>query len=248
MAGKTADEWKASMHVRTYMGGQRGGTVRFGDFMVPKHLTVEFEPDPLQPEGRRRPLLVMEYEIRDGNPICTDLRVTSRPGDRPVRITDLGVINIEEIGATAFAQHAWRITSDQGHTIAAKLEALLDPDAVDTMKSKLNSARDMNHIGSITELRDVARVYLDPINRSKPSKAVAETLGYSHRSTASRRIADARQKGLIPPPGASPAELDAALEDLRAGPSVESPEDVAERIDAEVRRRFEAHQKTRGEK
>lgn len=75
----------------------------------------------------------------------------------------------------------------------------------------------------LEELRGVARVHLDPRNRGRQRKAVAEWLGGDSKvvsdETASRRIKAARQASLIPAKGATEDELRTAFAVSRTTPN-----------------------------
>lgn len=213
MAG-TGYELTNTARVRSYVGGPKGGTVRIGDSMVPKHVTVEYESDDLMPDGRRAPRTVLEYEVRDGVPSCVEVRIVSRKGERPILAPDLSWLDVEQIGASAFARMAMRIVQSDGDSVTAIIDGVLHNESLREVKSAIPAS----YLNSHDELRHVARVYLDPMNRGKGTNAVLEVLGYNSRPTASRRVARARDAGLIPAPGATDAELDAALAKLLPTP------------------------------
>jgi hypothetical protein len=205
---RTTDEWNGRISVAATVGSG----VRVGDWMFPKKVTVTIEPDDLEPDGRRMPHTVMRFEFRDGAPVCTELRVESRPGERPILSSELAVIDLEKVGVRAFSQLAYRIVHDDGMTLEAVFQSTRDPDSMKAVQSRVPAS----YLSGVDELRHVARVYLARENRAKPTRSVQDVLGYGSRETASGRIKKAREMGLIPAPGASPEALDIALEKLRA--------------------------------
>jgi hypothetical protein len=63
------------------------------------------------------------------------------------------------------------------------------------------------------ELEDVALVYL--LSPSRGTQNVMEQLGYRSKTTAIRRVMDARKAGLIPPPESSAEEFQKARERIQ---------------------------------
>lgn len=214
----------AGFDVSWNIGGRKGGTVRYGDYLVPRCVTVVIDPDDGDPHGLPRPRAVLEFEIRDGVPVCTELRIVSGPGDLPVLRADVATLDPEAIGAVAYAQAASRITQVSGGTVTAERTGNLDNDAYRAVRSALPA----NYVDTATELRAVAEIYLHPQNRAVPTKAVEEALGYTSRATVARRVRAARSAGLIPPLGADDAALDDAYRRLTVDvePKTRTPDEV----------------------
>lgn len=68
-------------------------------------------------------------------------------------------------------------------------------------------------LGKEMELEEVARVYL--LSPTRGTQNVMETLGYGSKTTAIRRVMEARKKGLIPPANAPKGEYVKALEAIK---------------------------------
>ncbi len=63
------------------------------------------------------------------------------------------------------------------------------------------------------ELLDVAIAYCH--EPSKGTQLAMDQMGYNSRSTTSSKVRQAREKGLIPPPGSSPVDYEKALRELK---------------------------------
>ena len=72
--------------------------------------------------------------------------------------------------------------------------------------------KDASKLGREMELEEVARVYL--LSPTRGTQNVMETLGYGSKTTAIRRVMEARKKGLIPPADASKGEYVKALDEI----------------------------------
>jgi hypothetical protein len=174
--------------------------VRAGDKLIPDRVAVTIRQSNQAPRHQRRPDAELVFEVRAGGVGCTSFTVTSRPGDRMIQAADLVTINLDAFALAAFGHFAQPF--DAG---GERSTTLLDRALVETRE------------GTVTELRDVARVYLDPINRSKPVVAVKNSKPYPTITTANRRVRAARDRGLIPPVGATRVELEAAYKRLKEG-------------------------------
>jgi len=176
---------------------------------VAQHVTVDLRGEPSDIPGRGWLDTKIELEVRDGAVICTELRIVAKPGDRPIRTADLSVFNLDRLAELAFGTTS------------------IGPDAGEVDLTGIRHAVDESYREPLEELRAVARTYLDPRARSKPTQAVMDVLGYRSRATASRRIVAARTQGFIPATGATDADLDAAWVELtRPSPEPYSANDL----------------------
>lgn len=157
-------------------------------------------------DGRRWPDMSFTFSVRDGAAMCTEFRITSKEGDRPVRTPDLRFINLDDLAQLAFMAHAGTQIGP-GH-YANKTE--LDPEAGRQIRRKI----DASYSEPLEELRQVARIYCDPANRKAPAHNVYFIMGYGSKETANRRIKVARSKGLIPKVKATDSELDEQFQKL----------------------------------
>lgn len=159
----------------------RGKTpVRFGDTVVPASVAYLIDGEGGSPSLRA------EFEIRDGQPICTSVTVTASDDGRGVSTGDLASIpNLARLTEDAFLALALRVED-------RPQDWRLDP--ADRARTRL--ARGDIRTRGDEELRAVAEVYRDNL-ADRPVEAV-EAMGYTRR-TAGRRIQQARDKGFLPP-------------------------------------------------
>lgn len=180
---------------------------RLGRWTVPSRVVVHRSGNPDEPDGIRAPDVVFTLEIRDGAAVCVDVRAISSPGDRGIRQSDLAV-NLDALAETHFARWA----DDDALPFA-----WIGLEGKEGARREAVGAVDAGHAGTpAAELRHVARIYLDPRNRKRPAFHVEELLDYSHTTTF-RKIAAAREAGLIPARGATDEEMTAAYVRLVEG-------------------------------
>lgn len=210
------DEWQATMRTSAKVGS----VVKLGDYVVPRKITVTMTGDDDGVPGRRWPDVTIQFEVRDGAAVCTDLRIVSKPGDRPIRTADLSVFDLDKLAELGFGMHAGE-RDGSGYVFGRDSSG-----AAPQIRNAVNEG----YREPLAELREVARVYLDPDARRKPTLSVQNILDYKTRITTSRRIKLAREKGLIPPVGASSDELDAAWRKLTTPPASEMSREQKSRL------------------
>lgn len=168
--------WKGLQEVTGYVGGRDGGFVQLGDALVPPKAALSFE-------GREgTPDATLRFEIRDGRPECVEVHVLAKADGRGIRSADLAMVNVDTVTIAAFAELA-----ELGESETEALSAF----------RSLSEAR-LRRRPTVTrgDLDEVARVYRDHVS-GNPTTAVARLLGYTPR-TAARRVAQAREAGLLP--------------------------------------------------
>lgn len=228
---KPVDEWTGRVRTTHKTGSLLLANVQGDAYAVPAELTWHLEGDQSLPPGQRWPDITARIEIRDGAAICSELRIVSKPDDRPIRTTDLQDLDINGILEQALLTVASQKVSrtQTGWVTGYNGEAASDPGA----RAAVHRAVEAGYGDPLSELREVARIYLSAMrgtSRRKPTESVLDVLGYGSRATASRKVKAARQAGLIPQVGASDVEHYAAWLKLYAPPRpVETPEQV-ERI------------------
>lgn len=205
---RTAD----SPHYSVTPTARLGKFVRWGNHLVPETVVTTMSGGG-EIDGKRWPDMTFTFTVRDGAAVCTEFRVVSKPGDRPVRTPDLRFIDIDELMQLSFMQHAWdAVEAESGEpgAWAATLGEATSAGSAREVRKRVNAG----YGDPVAELKQVARTYCDPMNRKAPSNNVYELLGYGSRETANRRIRAARDKGLIPPVGATDAEIDEQFKKL----------------------------------
>lgn len=182
-----------------------GKVVRLNGYIVPETVVTTITgAEPIDGreaiEGRKWPDMTFTFTVRDGVAMCADFRMTSKLGDRPIRNQDLQLINLDALAVLAFEAHAGTQVAP-GH-----YQNRTEPDAESSRQ--IRRKVDASYSEPLSELKQVALIYCDPANRLTPANNVYETMNYGSKETANRRIRKAREKGLIPPVGATDAELD----------------------------------------
>ncbi|HCU77949.1 MAG TPA: hypothetical protein DGU37_05495 [Microbacterium sp.] len=192
--------------------------VRLGDRLVPNDVTVTLRQGGETAAGRRRPAAVARFAVRDGVIECVEFHVVVAPDDRGIRNEDLVLVDLERLAREAFDYWAAPIESDEdgdvrGGTLGAAVESL--------GPSRDLAGRVSRGRGYPVELiRRAARLYLDPRPevRSRPAAHVVDETGEDRR-TVNRWIAEARERGLVPPHPATDEDMTAAYLRLVEGES-----------------------------
>ena len=91
--------------------------VKVRDRLVPETLFVDLDGDGEQPALR------MKIEVRQGVPVCTELRLTARPGGRDVQRSDLRAVRIDSWIEQAVAVCSYEQTEDGAITKSAPAPA-----------------------------------------------------------------------------------------------------------------------------
>lgn len=168
------------------------GVVRVGETLVPEAVTASREGVADAPD------LTLRFEIRDGRPECVHLAVTSSPGGRGIRLSDLDVFSLDAAASRVFLVGA---TPVGGGPLGGRDEVEVWAMLGDLYKARTERRRPT----SKATLEGVADTYnryatVPPgSGRAKPAKAVEQAYGLDAR-TAARRIREAKDAGLIPAP------------------------------------------------
>ena len=168
------------------MGAEsEGPRLRLGDFSVASAVAWRLEP------LDKSPRLTAMYELVDGEVRCVSVTIEATEHGRGVTTEDLVTMpGIERKGLDAFLWSAVRVFDDEdwraGHNLGRTAE-VLNPD-ISGLRPVLRRP----------DLHQVAEVYRT--NRDgRPRQAVQLAFHLSAR-TAARRIREARDAGLLPPP------------------------------------------------
>lgn len=165
----------------TFDVGDRRGQQRVGDYLVPPAVVVTMKGDAGNPNASIR------FEARDGGITCTAFTVTAVAGGRGLRNSDLTTINIDGIGESAFLDWATPVGKDRAPMGPS------DDREEWAMRADIGEAQKIPG-PSRAELEEVARIYRSV--STAPVAAVESAFGYSRR-TASRRVKQAREAGLL---------------------------------------------------
>lgn len=156
--------------------------VEFGDTVVPARVAYVIEGS----DGS--PSLEILFEIREGQPVCVDVHIEASADGRGIRTGDLNALpGLDRLAEDMFLEFAIKKP---------------DPDKpfdwfIRGQQERKTARRDVHTRGD-AELKEVARVYRENVD-ARPLEAVVAYLGNCSRRTASRRIDQARAKGLLPP-------------------------------------------------
>lgn len=158
---------------------------RLGGFMVPPGVVITLTGDDGNPGA------LIRYECRDGSVRCVEFTVTAQPDGRGIRPGDLQTIDLDGIAQTEFRE--WGYSLPLPGQRATPVEFPPAADAPDTAGMRAEIAHAQRP--AMAELSAVADVYNSA--RSAPVATVQNALGYKSRRTASRRVKQAREAGLI---------------------------------------------------
>ena len=181
----------------------------------------------------------MRFEIRKGRIECTRVEVVPSRGGRAVRPSDFeGLKALDQLGRDVFERLALSIVShdsERGESTFEPLSASGKADlARELQRGLVDGKRSRKRPTPREELDDVARIYLSA--ERAPIAAVEVERGYSRR-TAARRIAEAREAGLLDDTEVSGVESDDPPPAGEDDTSAESPagrqrahEELADRV------------------
>ncbi len=161
--------------------------VRVRDRLVPEAIFVDLYGDGEQPS------LQMKIEVRQGVPVCTELRLTARPGGRDIQRADLRAVRIDSWIEQVVAVCSYEQVEDGAITKSAPTPA----DSENVRQARRNAARSGRPKVPPERLHEVADLYRRHPD-GQPLLVVADVLGVSAR-TAARYVEKCRSDGLLPP-------------------------------------------------
>lgn len=130
------------------------------------------------------------FEVRDGRPECTEIRIASTVTGRGIIARDQTVVNVQADAEESFAGLGWTEASPPG---SGNAQATY----YSAKRAVVEARQRVRRPISDDELGQVATIYRQHLSGS-PTTAVAEQMGYTY-GTAARRVQLARLKGLLPP-------------------------------------------------
>lgn len=197
-------DWTGKMRTTAKVGAP----VELRGYAVPRRITLTVEgqggsSSSASPDAR------LEFEVRDGMPQCVELHIKARPDGQPIGTTDLRMFDIDGLTESVFLRHAQKVLEPG--------KAYRYADADRPGAQRIIGAR----VRSDAVLRKAALAYLG--NETHAGlRAVAAALNVS-RTTAARRVKDARDAGLIPAVSADKETKRRYLEDLEAEGQSDAP-------------------------
>lgn len=172
------------------MPGTAGEWTSIGDgLLTPLRFTVPMEDEPGCPYD-----IDLTIEIDNRRPMCRELTVRAREGGEAVTTVGLRTIRLRELVAVATASRTLSIseTDDGGWVISP-------PDHHEFMGAYAVASDAPDR-----DLAAIARVYTEAVESGQPTEAVRAAFNVS-KSTAQRRVREARAAGFdMPPPPRRP--------------------------------------------
>lgn len=174
-----------------FLTDERGRTIA-----VPRTTLVEVTGDNGHPDA------TVKIEVRDGRPEVVELHVVAKPAGREVRTGDMALFNMDNLVANVLKDMHREMEPVQESRAGEFVTYFADakPDAAQSRWTADSVVRERRSVGrrgvSELELQRVAEVYREHAS-GHPVQAVEALLGCSRR-TASRRIKQAEEAGLLP--------------------------------------------------
>lgn len=181
--------------------------VKVRDRLVPETIVVDLNGDGEQPSLR------MKIEVRQGIPICAELRLTAQPDGREIRPKDLRAIRIDSwieqvVGLCSHEQpepggliHLSAPPPPDGSKQEGARYKDIVADGRNAQRARRGAVRQPGpgrpRVPS-ERLQQVADLYRRHANGGRPLQVVADVLGVSER-TAARYVEKCRVDGVLPP-------------------------------------------------
>jgi hypothetical protein len=205
------DNWSIRHRVTTF------DMAKLGDAVVFAEVVTEVKGFATVP-GKGWPDLTFTFQVRDGDPMCVNMTITSKLGDRPIRTPDLVTFNVEALAIQAFTDTAPEQVEPGVFRWGSKNKDVKESDIA-------HAVRTNNEPAKFAELRKLAEIYSNPDYRKAPVVAVWNLLyggkDVTSRKTVSNRIKAARGAHLLPQKGSAPEELDRYFILLTSGHAAE---------------------------
>lgn len=197
--------WPGQVSIRGHEGGRNGAQVILGRTLVPPVATFEIEGANGAPDA------IVRFEVRDGRPECMEISVKANPSGRGIRSADMTLFNLDTLIEHVFTELG-SVIEQNPHNPSESIAIWPKESerAYWARRGDVHVAR-ANRGPTKEELERVASIYREH-HGGAPLQAVAMLLSTSRR-TAARRVAQAREAGLLPPSGAGPSTDEKAKDD-----------------------------------
>lgn len=136
--------------------------------LVPSEVDVDFSRD------SSGPLRTLKIEVRDGTPICTEIRLASRPDGRGLRPSDLEAIELANWIEDILSECTWQATPDG---------PISRPGERASRKAIEHAQKAGRRKVTSELLQKVAELYREHID-AKPLEAIREEFDVSYRTAA----------------------------------------------------------------
>lgn len=165
-------------------------------YLIPSRFYIDVwsEGLPDEPIGR------IHFKVTDGTIVPTEVSFRSQLPWFELHDYSLNDLPLKSLALAALHQ----LTEGQERNAPPPIERISRKGA--QMRAVLEVLKEI-------ELLDVAIAYCH--EPSKGTQLAMDQMGYNSRSTTSSKVRQAREKGLIPPPGSKPADYEKALRELK---------------------------------
>lgn len=184
---------KAKLMGKKHWSASGFDRVEMGDgWWVPPRVLLDFTGDKGAPD------IHGVFEIRAERPECVELTFRAKPDGRGLESMDFADIRIDNLVVQAFAMFGAKLDAD-GNGVVFEAGEVTEEDAQRWLEATgpALERRQSRRPAAPSTIQSVATVYKTDATGA-PIKAVQTYLGCS-RSTAHRRVKDARDAGLLPP-------------------------------------------------
>lgn len=164
--------------------------VLVGDRYFPPKIEVEF------PGDENQPALHMTIEVVDGVPVCSELRLTKKPGGAEVRSKDLSVVRIEDWMQVVLPEFSMPGELMEGGGLRVSVRDTSREDVLNVQRARQEATTRKRKI-TREHLEQVAQIYREHFDH-RPRQAIARAFGTSE-PTAGRWVTLCREEGLLPP-------------------------------------------------
>jgi hypothetical protein len=197
--------WPGQVTIRAHEGGRNGAPVILGQTLVPPVATFEVEGANGAPDA------IVRFEVRDGRPECMEISVKANPSGRGIRSADMNLFNLDNLIENVFTELGSVIEQNPHNPFESIATWSNDSERAHwARRGDVHVAR-ANRGPTKEELERVAAIYREH-HGGAPLQTVATLLSTSRR-TAARRVAQAREAGLLPPSGAGTSSADEGEDD-----------------------------------
>lgn len=177
-------------------GQLNGGWVLFEGLILPRDILIQLE-DTSSPPGDKSPTISISVRVTESRARIDRVVFIGGAQLGSIKQSHLRTLEIDQIVEQAIFEIGRKLDDD---------EVVIDAPS-DRRKKAARKLMDGRYDMSRRELLEIGKIFCNPENRRAPVQMVQLKLGYGSRSSADRRIKEARNRGWIPPVGASDEEL-----------------------------------------
>lgn len=186
--------------------GEIAPLVIYEGILLPNRIKVVLT-DTTSTEGRRRPSVVVVFEIKEERAKCVSVTVTSGDDKASISTAELAKINIDKL---------W-LEAAQSLALQYKAQGQDEVEIATPKRGRAAAKKLADNVSQLSEreLMLIGYHYSNPANQKSPTRAVQLSMGYGSRATAVRRVEEARRKGWVLPLGSSPKKIEKHFEAVK---------------------------------